>query len=169
MSDRRGARSPHLSSIEPFCEIWQVQTRGTTVAAAIGETESEVVMNSQFVAGLLAVLLALSVSTRPAFAHDLGTKVNRVRSGVMQLGIGPDARVDVRLKDRTRVMGYVSEIGEQGFTVIPNGSGASVFVAYPQVGSVTGTNAFTKKNVAITLAVFAAILVIAVAAANSDK
>ena len=60
----------------------------------------------------------------------------RSRARVQKLGVGRDARVEVKLRDNTRLKGYVSAAGEDSFTVTDSKTGASQMVAYTDVAQV---------------------------------
>ena len=63
--------------------------------------------------------------------------VERVKKSIAKLGTGTDARVEVRLQDKTKLKGYLQAVGEDSFVVIDAKSGAATTVAYPQVEQVT--------------------------------
>ncbi|HEV3469965.1 MAG TPA: hypothetical protein VG148_11635, partial [Pyrinomonadaceae bacterium] len=71
-----------------------------------------------------------------------------VREGVGRLGVGEGARVEVRLRDRRKLKGYVSEAGAEHF-VVRDSRGAATVVAYPDVAQVKGQNLSTGTKVAI--------------------
>lgn len=83
-----------------------------------------------------------------------------VRESIGRLGTGPGARVEVRLKDKTRLKGYVAEASEAGFSVVDEKTGAATRVAYPQVQKVKGHNLSTGAKVAIALGAVVTVLVI---------
>lgn len=78
----------------------------------------------------------------------------RVKTKVTRLGTGKQARVSVKLKDHTKLKGYVGEIGEERFTVIDSDRGTVTAVQYSQVQEIKNTN----HSAAIALATGAAIL-----------
>lgn len=83
-----------------------------------------------------------------------------VRERVRQLGTGESARVEVRLKDKTKLKGYVAEASDAGFSVVDAKTGAATHVAYPQVQKVRGHNLSTGTKVAIALGAAVTVLVI---------
>ena len=87
--------------------------------------------------------------------------VEKVRESVRRLGTGETARVEVRLRDKTKLKGYIDEAGENSFVVV-DASGASHTVLYPQVKKVKGNNLSTGARIAIGVAIVAAILTLAV-------
>ncbi|HEV3470903.1 MAG TPA: hypothetical protein VG148_16385 [Pyrinomonadaceae bacterium] len=86
--------------------------------------------------------------------------VEKLKQEVARLGAGPEARVEVRLKDRTKLKGYVSGADGEGFKVVDAKNGAETRVAYPQVRTVKGHNLSTGAKVAIGLGAAVAVLVI---------
>jgi hypothetical protein len=115
----------------------------------------------------LAVYIAGAV---PAYADSKAEKEARfeekVKEGVRKLGTGEATRVEVRLRDKTKLEGYISEAGENNFVVV-DASGANHTVPYPQVKKVKGNNLSTGARIAIGVAIVAAILTIAVLAGRN--
>ena len=70
----------------------------------------------------LAVLLIGMITCVPASAQSQAGKnpqeVERVKAKVTKLGTGKQARVEVKLKDNTRLKGYIGEIAEEHFTLV---------------------------------------------------
>ncbi len=76
----------------------------------------------------------------------------RVREGIGKLGTGTEARVEVKLRNNTKLKGYVSQSNTESFTVV-DANGVATEVAYPQVKQVKGNNQFPSKNVGAAIAV----------------
>jgi len=112
---------------------------------------------------LALVGLLAQVAAAPAAAATRAEKEARlaakVREGVARLGVGPDARVSVRLRDKTKLEGYVSEAREDYFVVADAKTGAAVRVPYPQVGQVKGHNLSTKAKVAIGVGIAIGVII----------
>jgi hypothetical protein len=94
---------------------------------------------------LLSLLLFTPVTALPQqqerqFAGD-------VRAAVARLGTGASARVEVRLRDKTKIKGYVSGADENGFVVVSEKTGVATQVMYPQVGKVKGNNLSTGEKI----------------------
>jgi hypothetical protein len=83
----------------------------------------------------------------------------QVRENVYKLGTGEAARVEVKLKDKTKLKGYVAEASDAGFSVVDAKTGAATHVAYPQVQKVKGHNLSTGAKIAIGLSAVVAVLV----------
>jgi hypothetical protein len=101
----------------------------------------------------LAGLLIQWACAYPAFAHTDSKKdierADKVRTGITRLGTGPDARVKIKLRDKTKLEGYVSGAGEDQFTVTDLKTGVTTRVEYSQVKQVKGNNLSTGAKIAI--------------------
>ena len=98
--------------------------------------------------------LIFSLSAAPTtFANSKAEKdaqlAAKVKAGIAKLGSGPDARIEVKLRDKNRLKGYVSQIGDESFAVADAKTGATTEVPYSNVASVTGTNVPTGAKIAI--------------------
>ena len=123
----------------------------------------------------LATLVLNLVCFAPAAA---GTKAGgeakfaaKVKREIARLGTGPEARVEVKLRDKTRVAGYVSEVSEDHFAVTDAKTGTVTVVPYPQVRQAKGNNLTTNQRIAIGLGITAAVLLLVlviVGATTSD-
>jgi hypothetical protein len=92
---------------------------------------------------------------------------SKVKTGIAKLGVGPEARVEVKLRDKTKLKGYVSQIGDNSFVIADAKTSATTEVPYPNVTSVTGKNLSTGAKIAIGIAIGVGVtfLVIALIAA----
>ena len=80
----------------------------------------------------------------------------KVKTSVLKFGTGEAARVKIKLRDKTKLAGYISEADAEGFTVIDSKTGTATTVSYPQVKSVQGNNLSTGANIAIGVGIAAA-------------
>jgi hypothetical protein len=112
---------------------------------------------------LALVGLLVHVAAAPAAAGaraEQGAKLAaKVKEGVAALGVGPQARVKVKLRDRAKLEGYVSEAREDYFVVTEAKTGAAVKVPYPQVAQVKGHNLSTKAKVAIGVGIALGVII----------
>jgi hypothetical protein len=107
---------------------------------------------------LLAVSLSLSLFAAPsALARTKEEKAAafaaRVKGGVAKLGAGRAAEISVKLRDKTRLKGYVSRIEEDAFFVADAKTGAETRVPYTDVTKVKGNNLSTGVIIAISAGV----------------
>ena len=118
------------------------------------------------VLSLALVGFLLSVAgLRPAYAGSREEKATRfaenVKKGISKLGTGVDARIEVKLRDKTKLKGYVSEAGEDSFVIVDEKTGATSTVTYAQVKQVKGNNLSTGVTIAIAVGVLAAVIILA--------
>ncbi len=120
---------------------------------------------------ILSIALAASLLclVGPASARAAGPEskaekearfVEKLKQEVARLGAGPAARVEVKLRDKTKLKGYVSGSDGEGFRVVDAKTGAETRVAFPQVRKVRGHNLSTGAKIAIGLGAAVAVLVI---------
>jgi hypothetical protein len=85
----------------------------------------------------------------------------QARVSVLKLGTGERARVEVKLRDDSKLKGYVSAAGADSFTVTNSETGESNVVAYNDVAQVkkSGSGLSTMTKVLIGGAVVAGAVV----------
>jgi len=114
------------------------------------------------------VLFACSTSIAASSKEEKEAKLSeKVKTGVSKIGTGPAARVEVKLRDKTKLKGYVGEMSENYFVVIDDKTGAAITVPYPQVKQVKGNNLSTGAKIAIGIGVV--VLLVLFAFAVSDR
>lgn len=127
-------------------------------------------MTKKLLSLTLAVLLAhvcAAVTSAKSKAEKEAEQAAKVRQGILKIGTGERTLVKLKLRDGTRLEGFVAAADEASFTVVNAKTGAAAVVAYPQVGQVKGNNLSTGAKVAIGVGI--AVLVIAVLYAVADK
>ena len=124
---------------------------------------------------LISLALALLLAHAGAAAASAKTKAakdvelaEKVRQAVHALGTGEQARVNVKLRDGSKLEGYVAGAGDTAFTVVSTKTGVTRVVAYPQVGQVKGNNLSTGAKIAIGVGIAAAAIAILWLAADKD-
>jgi hypothetical protein len=112
--------------------------------------------------------LLLSFSAAPARQERTKEEkeaalVAKVKASVAKLGAGKDTKIFVKLRDNTKLNGYVRRIEEDAFVVANAKTGAETRVAYSDVRYARGKNLSTGALIAITvgIGVGATLLVIA--------
>lgn len=112
---------------------------------------------------MFAILLMQIGFVQPVAAGTNAEKeakfAEKVKDNITKLGTGTEAKVRLKLKDKTKLKGYISEAGTDTFTVIEAKNGAATVVAYSQVKQAKGRNNLTGKQIAI-IAVAAALFII---------
>ena len=113
---------------------------------------------------LIVALLINLAGVRLAYADSKEEKrdhfAEKVKANVLKLGTGEAARVKVKLRDKTKLEGYVSTADEEGFTITSPKTGVITPVAYPQVKSIQGNNLSTGAKIAIGVGIAATIVFI---------
>ena len=106
-----------------------------------------------------ALSLALAVGLLGITAHG-GTKeekdaqfAQKVKQGISKLGTGVNARIEVKLRDKTKLKGYVREAGEDSFVIVDEKTNAPSRVTYPQVRQVKGNNLSRAAEIALGVGV----------------
>ena len=119
-------------------------------------------MLKKICSALLSALL-LQAAAAPAFAKSDADKeaarAEKVRTQFANLGTGQDARVKIELRDKTKLEGYLSEVGADSFAVTDS-AGRTATVAYPQVKKAHGNNLSTGAKIAIGAGIGAAVVLI---------
>ena len=127
-----------------------------------------------FTMALCCLLIQAAICTQPASASSKEDKqvrfAERVKAEVAKFRVGRDARVSVRLHDKTRTAGYISEVNEDSFVVTNLKTGANTKVAYPAVTKIKGQHITAGLKIALeVIGVAVGVLVLwAVIAGSGD-
>jgi len=113
---------------------------------------------------ILALLVINFVCVTAATAKPSAEKnakfAAKVKAGIVKLGTGPAARVEVKLRDGSKLKGYVSEANDASFVVVDDKTGVTRDVPYPQVKQVKGNNLSTGAKIAIAVVIFIVVFAI---------
>ncbi len=113
--------------------------------------------------GLTFLILNLSLSS-VAFAETKAEKeakfAQKVKTQITKLGFGTDAKVEVKLKDGKKLKGYVSNIGEESFSVTNEKTGVISEIPYPNAKQIKGNNLSTGVKIAIGVGIILIVLAI---------
>jgi len=71
----------------------------------------------------------------------------------LKLGVGRDARIDVKLRDKSRLSGFISQSGPDSVGIAGEATGAITSVAYADVAQVKGHNLSTGAKIGIGIAI----------------
>ncbi|HEX8851853.1 MAG TPA: hypothetical protein VF754_00120 [Pyrinomonadaceae bacterium] len=101
------------------------------------------------------------VSSAAAKDIEEAQMAEKARARVARIGVGRDARVEVKLRDKTKLKGYVSDAGADSFTVMDSKTGASRTLAYADVAQVSkqGNGLSTRTKAIIGAAVATGVVV----------
>ena len=113
----------------------------------------------------LIALLMQMLFVHSTFALTKEEKLaEKVKTGIAKLGTGPEARIKVKLKDKTKVEGFITEATENQFVVMDSKTGQPVPIAYSSVKQVKGNN--LSSGVVIAIGVIVALVFIIFAASQ---
>ena len=110
---------------------------------------------------LVAVMLLLVTVPHPATAGQTAGQggaqvptVEAIKSRVARLGLGAKAKATARLKNGTKVKGYIAQAGEEDFVVRDRKTDAPTTIRYADVLKVEDNKGHsTARNIAIGVAV----------------
>jgi hypothetical protein len=112
-------------------------------------------------------LLVQMLSVQPATAKSKEEKqvqlTQKVRAGISKLGVGRDARVEVKLQDKTKLAGYISEVKDESFIISDPKTSGTTTVPFADVTQVKGHNLSTGAKIGIGVGIGIAIVVITLA------
>jgi hypothetical protein len=125
--------------------------------------KKENIMFKQLIS-LLLISLLVNLGTAGITYAATETEKNvrfagKVKTNIFKLGTGQAARVKVKLRDKTKLEGYISAADEKTFTITDLKTGAATTVDYPQVKSVKGNNLSTGAKIAIGVGIAAAVII----------
>lgn len=87
---------------------------------------------------LAAVTLftGFGLQTVGAQALNDAQATEKIRTKVQKIGVGGNARVEVKLRDNTQMKGYISDADQDSFTVVDSMSGSRNKLSYADTSSV---------------------------------
>jgi hypothetical protein len=116
---------------------------------------------------IACLLVGTVMCVQPASASSKNEKqarfAEKVKAGLFKLGSGKDALVEVKLRDKTKLTGYVEQVSEDHFVITNAKTGESSMVAYGNVAQVKGHNLSTGAKVAIGIGIGVGIALIILA------
>jgi len=109
----------------------------------------------KFLSVSLVVLLLNLVGVIPTSANSQAEtqarNARKVKDGIMKLGNGETARLQLALRDGRKLKGYIREAGEESFVVVDAKTGAATTITYPQVKQIKGNNLSSGAKIALNL------------------
>ena len=123
---------------------------------------------------LILTILVINLSLgATVFAGDKADKEARfaakVKNEIAKLGTGTDARVEVKLRDKTKLKGYISQVNENSFVVVEDATKTPTEVSYQNTKQAKGSNLPLGVKIAIGVAVvFLALLLIGLTGVLED-
>ena len=98
------------------------------------------------------MLSGILLVTAFGFQHVIAQTANdtqtseKIRARVQKIGVGPRARIEVKLRDNTQLKGYISAAEQDSFTVTDNRTGSIRTVSYADASSVKKAGGGSSKS-----------------------
>jgi hypothetical protein len=91
-----------------------------------------------FVLMLSSFILLTTIGFQQVGAQSLKEQqaTEKIRTKVQKMGVGVNARVDVKLRDNTQLRGYIADANQDSFTVVESKTGSSRSISYADASSV---------------------------------
>lgn len=110
-------------------------------------------LSSLLIVTLTFATIGVTSAAAKSKAEKEADRTAKVKAGIAKLGVGKETRVALKLRDKTKLSGYISQAGEESFVVTDAKTGAATTVAYPEVTQVQGNNLSTGAKIAIGIAI----------------
>lgn len=107
----------------------------------------------------------------PAQTNGNASPAAKVKASVLKRGTGTRAKVNVKMPNGTQMKGYISQAGEDSFTLTDLKTSQTTTLAYSDVKQVKGAGGLStaaKIAIGVGIGVAATVIVIGVAVASSD-
>ena len=110
------------------------------------------------------IVLVMNLAVATVFAETKEEKdakfAEKVKANITKLGTGTDAKIQVKLKDGTKLKGYVNQINENSFVVVNENAVTPTEIPYSQIRQVKGNNLSTGAKIAIGVAIAVVVIFI---------
>lgn len=120
---------------------------------------------------LVLLLFHTMISITPVLANSKEGKqaklIKKLKADIARLGVGEDANIKVKLRDKTKLTGYISEAGEDSFVITDPKTGQASTVAYSNVVQAKGHSLSRRGLFILTVAVVVGLFLVAIFTAKS--
>ncbi len=155
-----GGRRTFISSA---CQVLAQQFPKKKTILNLEYEEEIILLRRTLIVMLVGALMSTLFGFRPvhAKAGKETLSVEKARASIAELGVGKDARVEVKLRDNIKLKGYISKAAADSFSITDSKTGATRTVAYADVTQVSkkGSGLSTRTKVIIGAAVAAGLIV----------
>jgi hypothetical protein len=141
----------------------------------LGASTGDGMRKSRITGAILSCILCLSMQVQSVVAHvnptGEETDIERIKKSLADSAAHPKARVEARLKDKRRFIGYLGEMKDDEFILNKTPSGSPLVIAYRDVAAITNKNRSTLTKVGITALVggTALLTVVAIVASSTGR
>ena len=109
---------------------------------------------------LIGLLLNLAFySTAKADAEKDAKFAEKVKADISKLGSGRDDKVEIKLKDGTKLKGYLKSVRELSFILMIEETGATEEIEYSQVRQVKDRNLSASKKFLLRVFIIGVLLI----------
>ena len=115
-----------------------------------------------FISLLVFAANAETVSAQSKTDNDAPT-VEKIKANILKRGTGEKKRVRVKMLDGTKMKGYISQAGEDSFSLTDSKTKQTTAVAYRDVAQVKGGGLSKGAKIGIAVGIGAAVAVIVIA------
>ena len=109
---------------------------------------------------LITTVLSAGTASANSKTERQARFTEKVRVNIAKLGTGNHALIALKLKDKTKVAGYISEVHADSFVVVHPKFGTVTSVNYADVAQAKGNNLSTGAKIAIGIGIGAAAVLI---------
>jgi hypothetical protein len=85
---------------------------------------------------LALICMSLVTANLSFVSAQTQTDITKIKTAVQKRGTGEKKRVEVKMLDGTKLKGYISEAGEDSFTLVDSKTKQSTTIAYGDVAKV---------------------------------
>ncbi len=117
--------------------------------------------------GLMVLSTNLQVLNAQTSPVDNAVTADKIKANVTRRGTGEKARVNVKMLNGTKLKGFISQAGDDSFTLTDSKTKQTNTLAYSDVAQVKGTGLSTGAKILIGVGVGVVITVAVLAAASN--
>jgi len=118
---------------------------------------------------MLIVLLVLTASLQSISAQsNSDNAAEKVKTDVFRRGTGEKSKVVVKMKDGTKMKGYISQTGEDSFDLTDSKTKQTTAVAYRDVAQVKKQGLSKGAKIALGIGIAAAVTVVVLGVAINN-
>lgn len=101
------------------------------------------------ISSLLSSLFAAPAALAKTKEEREAARAAKVKAELVKLGTGQETEIAVKLRDKTKLTGYLSKIEAETFAITNSKTGRETNVPYPAVSQAQGKNLSTGAKIAI--------------------
>jgi hypothetical protein len=110
---------------------------------------------------MILLLTTLSLQKAPAQSSQSSSLGQQTRADVRKFGIGKEAKVEVKLQDKSKLKGFISAVEDDSFTITNAKTGETRTFAYAEVTQVRKQSSGLSSKTWLIIAGAAAAAIIA--------